>query len=145
MVAACSVGLTLMSCAEATAPLRHVSVEVALSATTVRVGGTVTVTTVIQNHSADAVTIQLNRCGQRAFRVTTAAGVEIPLHQGPTLCLLYSMTTTVLPGATYRFTEEWDGHDATGEQLSGDFRVIGDPYPGYIAPSRPVALHWVPE
>jgi hypothetical protein len=44
------------------------------------------------------------------------------------VCDLASRPFTLAPGERYQFDESWDGKDASGTQMLGAFRVIGQPF-----------------
>lgn len=132
--------VALASCRSPSA-LESLTSSVAISSEEVAVGESVTITTMIRNDAGKPVTIAANKCGP-AFRVTTVTGKEVPLAN-PMACSAMAQSVTLAPGETFQFLDVWDGRDRSGQQLVGDYQIIGDPFSGYSRPSAPVAVRWL--
>lgn len=130
--------LVLTGCGSSTEPnFRDVNVNT--SVTPVRgLANHFTVTTTVENEGKHALQLEVSACPRR-FRVETLSGNEILLSSQ--ICDAAARTRILAPGESHTFSGSWDGTDANGATLSGEFRIIGQPYSASGPNGNPVTVY----
>ena len=128
--------LLATACRSSTEPFADVHVVTSVSSLGVP-GAPIAISTTIVNGSERAFTFDSGACPRR-FRVETSGGLMVALREQ--VCDLLSRPLTLAPGERYRFDESWDGKDASGIQMIGAFRVVGQPFLNSGPQSAPVTV-----
>lgn len=118
--------LVLASCRErSTEPADVISVNTALSSTTLRTGEAVTITVTATNISTRPVTIQGNTC-PRPYVVLQGAEAVAP---GGMVCPAISIPIDLAPGGSHTFTYRWAGDRRKDEPtLSSTIQLAAGSY-----------------